>query len=73
MKYNLLSDIKYEKKSPTKLTYISKKQLQEIINNTKPNALQKLGRGTFIFLRFCDLAYVDVRNLYPHHIGTVVP
>ena len=70
LRYNPLDDIKYEKKAPTKLMYISKSQLQEIMSNPKQNPLQELARRTFIFSCFCGLAYVDVRNLYPHHIGT---
>lgn len=70
LRYNPLDDIKYEKKAPTKLMYISKNQLQEIMSNPKQDPLQELARRTFIFSCFCGLAYVDVRNLYPHHIGT---
>lgn len=70
LRYNPLDDIKYEKKAPTKLMYISKNQLQEIMSHPKPDPLQELARRTFIFSCFCGLAYVDVRNLYPHHIGT---
>ena len=70
LRYNPLNDIKYEKKAPTKLMYISKNQLQEIMSHPKQDPLQELARRTFIFSCFCDLAYVDVRNLYPHHIGT---
>ena len=50
--------------------YISKNQLQEIMSHPKQDPLQELARRTFIFSCFCGLAYVDVRNLYPHHIGT---
>lgn len=40
------------------------------MSSPKPDPLQELARRTFIFSCFCGLAYVDVRNLYPHHIGT---
>lgn len=70
LRYNPLDDIKYEKKAPAKLMYISKNQLQEIMSHPKQDPLQELARRTFIFSCFCGLAYVDVRNLYPHHIGT---
>ena len=49
LRYNPLDDIKYEKKAPTKLMYISKNQLQEIISHPKPDPLQELARRTFIF------------------------
>lgn len=35
-----------------------------------PNKLQELTRRAFIFSAFTALAYVDVKELYPHHIGT---
>lgn len=37
LRYNPLDDIKYEKKAPTKLMYISKNQLQEIMSH--PNRI----------------------------------
>ncbi len=58
LRYNPLDDIKYEKKALTKLMYISKSQLQEIMSNPKQNTLQELARRTFIFSCFCGLAYV---------------
>ena len=36
LRYNPLDDIKYEKKAPAKLMYISKNQLQEIMSHPKP-------------------------------------
>lgn len=50
--------------------YISKGQLQDIMNHPKLDPLQELARRTFVFSCFCGLAYVDVQRLYPHHIGT---
>lgn len=34
-----------------------------------PNKLQELTRRAFIFSSFTALAYVDVKSLYPRHIG----
>lgn len=66
----MIDDIQYEKKPPKKLMYISKSQLQDIMNHPKLDPLHELARRTFIFSCFCGLAYVDVQRLYPHHIGT---
>lgn len=55
LRYNPLDDIKYEKKAPAKLMYISKNQLQEIMSNPKSDPLQELARKKlyiFMFLRF---------------------
>ena len=70
LRFNPLEDVQYEKKPPKKLMYISKGQLQDIMNHPKLDPLQELARRTFVFSCFCGLAYVDVQRLYPHHIGT---
>lgn len=70
LRFNPLDDIKYEKKPQRKLMYITKSQLQDIMNRPKSDPLHELARRTFIFSCFCGLAYVDVQRLYPHHIGT---
>ena len=70
LRFNPLDDIKYEKKPQTKLMYITKNQLQDIMSHPKSDPLQELARRTFVFSCFCGLAYVDVQRLYPHHIGT---
>lgn len=70
LRFNPIDDIQYEKKPPKKLMYISKSQLQDIMNHPKLDPLQELARRTFVFSCFCGLAYVDVQRLYPHHIGT---
>lgn len=69
IRFNPLDEIKYEKKPQNKLMYITKNQLQDIMNSPKSDKLQELARRTFIFSCFCGLAYVDVQRLYPHHIG----
>ena len=70
LRFNPIEDVQYEKKPPKKLMYISKGQLQDIMNHPKLDPLQELARRTFVFSCFCGLAYVDVQRLYPHHIGT---
>lgn len=67
--YNPLANIPYEKKEPPKLRHITRNQLQAIMARPMPDKLQELTRRTFIFSAFTALAYVDVKRLYPHHLG----
>lgn len=69
LRFNPLDDIKYEKKPPKQLMYITKNQLQDLMSKPKSEPLHELARRTFIFSCFCGLAYVDVKRLYPRHIG----
>ena len=69
LRFNPLADIPYEKKEPPKLQHISRNQLKSIMETPMPDKLQELVRRAFIFSAFTALAYVDVKNLYPHHIG----
>lgn len=69
LRFNPLADVAYEKKAPPKLQHISRNELKTIMENPMPDKLQELTRKTFIFSAFTALAYVDVKGLYPHHIG----
>lgn len=69
LRCNPLSDVSYEKKQPPKLLHISRNELKMIIERPMPNKLQELTRRAFIFSAFTALAYVDVKGLYPRHIG----
>lgn len=69
LRFNPLADIPYEKKEPPKLQHISRNQLKSIMETPMPDKLQELVRRAFIFSAFTALAYVDVKNLYPHHLG----
>lgn len=69
LRFNPLADIPYEKKEPPKLQHISRNQLKSIMETPMPDRLQELVRRAFIFSAFTALAYVDVKNLYPHHLG----
>ena len=68
LRFNPLADIPYEKKEPPKLQHISRNQLKSIMETPMPDKLQELVRRAFIFSAFTALAYVDVKNLYPHHL-----
>lgn len=69
LRFNPLADVAYEKKAPPKLQHISRNELKTIMENPMTDKLQELTRRTFIFSAFTALAYVDVKGLYPRHIG----
>ena len=69
LRFNPIADVSYEKKEPPKLQHISRNELKIIMEHPMPNKLQELTRRAFIFSAFTALAYVDVKGLYPHHIG----
>ena len=70
LRFNPLADIPYEKKPDYKLKHISRAELQRIMEQPMPERLQELTRRAFIFSAFTGLSYVDVKRLYPSHIGT---
>lgn len=69
LRFNPIEDVAYEKKNPPKLRHITRSQLKQMMETPMPNEMQELARRTFIFSSFCGLAYVDVHQLYPKHIG----
>ena len=69
IRFNPLSDVPYEKKPDYKLRHISRAELQRIMEQPMPDRLQELTRRAFIFSCFTGLSYVDVKRLYPSHIG----
>lgn len=70
IRFNPLADVSYEKKEAPKLKHISRNELQRILEQPMPERLQELTRRAFIFSAFTGLSYVDVKNLYPSHLGT---
>ena len=70
LRFNPLADVPYEKKPDYKLKHISRAELQRIMEQPMPERLQELTRRAFIFSAFAGLSYVDVKRLYPSHIGT---
>ena len=70
IRFNPLADVPYEKKPDYKLKHISRAELQRIMEQPMPERLQELTRRAFIFSAFTGLSYVDVKRLYPSHIGT---
>jgi len=69
LRFNPIADVKYEKKEPPKLQHISRNELKLIMEKPMPNNFQEMIRRAFIFSAFTALAYVDVKGLYPRHIG----
>ena len=70
LKFNPLEDVKYEKKGAPQRRHISKSDLKRIMETPMDDKNLELARRMFVFSSFTGLAYVDLRNLYPHHIGT---
>lgn len=71
---NPLEELEYEKKLPSKRMHISRTELKQIVGLKLPDndPLKELACRAFIFSIFMGLAYVDIRLLYPHHIGRAV-
>jgi site-specific recombinase XerD len=69
LRSNPLEDVRYEKKEPAKHRYINKSDLKRIMEIPMCDPRLELLRRAFIFSSLTGLAYVDIRGLYPHHIG----
>lgn len=69
LRFNPIADVPYEKKAAPKLQHISRNELKTIMENPMPDKWQELTRRAFIFSAFTALAYVDIKGLYPRHIG----
>ena len=70
LKFNPLEDVKYEKHVAPKRKHISRCDLKRIMETPMEDKGLELARRMFVFSSLTGLAYVDLRNLYPHHIGT---
>lgn len=69
LRFNPIADVPYEKKAAPKLEHISRNELKVIMENPMPDKWQELTRRAFIFSAFTALSYVDIKGLYPRHIG----
>ena len=49
--------------------YLTQTEIQTLMDAPMKNATHELVRDLFVFSGLTGLAYVDLRNLYPHHIG----
>ncbi|MDR1501126.1 MAG: site-specific integrase [Prevotella sp.] len=69
LRANPLEELAYEKKDAPKLKYITRSELKRIMETPMHSRMMELVRRTFIFSAFSGLAYVDMQQLYPRHIG----
>ena len=69
LKFNPLEDVGYEKKGSPKRRHISRNDLLLIMETPMEDKALELARRMFVFSSLTGLAYADLRNLYPHHIG----
>lgn len=69
LRVNPLEDLEYEKQDRNKQKYITREELQRIMELPLGDKMGELARRMFIFSSFTALAYVDMQRLYPHHIG----
>lgn len=69
LRCNPLEDVHYEKKDPPKMRHISRSELKRLMATPMPDPKVELARRMFIFSSLTGLAYADVYNLYPRHIG----
>ena len=69
LKFNPLEDVGYEKTGSPKRRHISRNDLLLIMETPMEDKALELARRMFVFSSLTGLAYADLRNLYPHHIG----
>ena len=69
LRCNPLEDVPYEKKNPPKMRHISRSELKRIMATPMEDEKVELARRMFIFSSLTGLAYADLRNLYPCHLG----
>lgn len=72
LRCNPLEDVHYEKKDPPKMRHISRSELKRLMATPMPDPKVELARRMFIFSSLTGLAYADVYNLYPRHIGKLL-
>lgn len=70
LRANPIEDVEYEKKNPPKYRYLTRSQLKLMMETPMADNGLELARRMFIFSSLTGLAYVDVYELYPHHIET---
>jgi site-specific recombinase XerD len=69
LRANPIDDIKYKKEARPHPRHIGRNELQRIMEKPMAGKRKELARRAFIFSVFTGLSYVDIRNLYPRHIG----
>lgn len=70
IRVNPCEDIEYEPKPEARHRYISREEFKKILSTPMHDNRLELARRAFIFSCLTGLAYVDIKLLHPHHIGT---
>ena len=70
IRVNPCEDMEYEPKPEARHKYISREEFRKILATPMYDKRMELARRAFIFSAMTGLAYVDIRLLHPHHIGT---
>ena len=70
IRVNPCEDLEYETKPEARHRYISRDEFKKILSTPMYDKRMELARRAFIFSSLTGLAYVDIKLLHPHHIGT---
>lgn len=70
LRVNPCEDLGYETKPEARHRYISREEFKKILSTPMYDKRMELARRAFIFSTLTGLAYVDIKLLHPHHIGT---
>ena len=70
IRVNPCEDLEYETKPEARHRYISREEFRKILSTPMYDKRMELARRAFIFSSLTGLAYVDIKLLHPHHIGT---
>ena len=70
IRVNPCEDMEYVPKPEARHRYISREEFKKILSTPMHDNRLELARRAFIFSCLTGLAYVDIKLLHPHHIGT---
>ena len=70
LRTNPVENVEYEKKTAPKHKYVTHEEMKRILSMPLNEGRAELGRRAFIFSYFTGLAYADIKQLHPCHIGT---
>lgn len=70
VRHNPVEGIPYEKRAAPKLKHLGREELQRLMSTPMAFAQTELARRLFVFSSFTGLAFADVMELRPHHIGS---
>ena len=70
LRTNPVENVEYEKKTAPKHKYVTREEMKRILARPLNEGRAELGRRAFIFSYFTGLAYADIKQLHPCHIGT---